>query len=1010
MGLRREVVAIPLLGGLDTKTDAKLVVPGQLVVCENGEFTKGGSLRKRAGHMATLPELTDGTPITDGIGLAALGDGWILLGRQNAYVHDRNRNAWTSLGAYTPVTHRETEVARVSAQQSNPDLDSVNGVTCVAWEDSRGGIRFSVFDDASGAALLSEVSVGATADFTMPRVTRTGPNLLMTWHNAATDAIEARVVQSANVQAASSASNITLAANASTTAQYDIVSGDEVAHMAFRQDAAVADNCQLVTLNSAGTVLRTVTAYAQVPNVGPVIGWDEANNRVLVAIWTTAGNVLQVGSYDGATLAAIAANVDALAGVVAVAVGPNVHGGASLWSQTASFVQIDHYNASMGTVGLLDQIRRSVLVTAPWFDGYNTMAIVGYAGTATNLEGSYYLMRDDGVVIGRALYGSGHIQSINFPHVKSLGDDQYTVALGFRRQVSANLAKVVGAPGPQTKFTPVFEHRGIQRADLNCNPKLTPVEIDGVLYTNGGWLWSIDGVGAPTEAQMQQFPDMSTAQYASAAGGNLTASSSYSYRWYYEWTDGRGHRVRSMAITNTVSTTGANFQFNITLPTTPYTTTDARSPIAIVGYRTEANTSTFFYRVTSSDPSVAGTNGYVANNVGVSTIAFTDNLSDANLVGREIDYMSRGEVEHVAFDGPTAIGESGNRLWCIGGGERPDRPQYSLLRTDGAAIEANDSFVVTEFPEDGGRKVAVSHLNGIPVVFAERAIYAIEGLGLQNNRENSQPYFVRQLASDVGCTEPRSVLATRDGVYFKSAKGKYLLGQDQVPRYIGAAVEKYNAQDVTGAASVPDTNQCLFLTSDGLALVYDYFYGKWSEYTNHEGSSLAAGRSGFAYLRNDGSMFVRDPEAFTDAGVPYALRWRLAPIRLEDTIQGLWLVRKVQCIGEYRSPHELEVRVFRNREVWPNQIFRWKPDERLDLDLWGSDDIWGDPDSIWGGTSRSTEYAFDQKIKARKVSTIAFEFTDIPGSPPGASYEMTELALEVFIQPGLARLPATRKI
>lgn len=1020
MGLRenKTIVAIPLLGGLDTKTSAQVVVPGDLVVCENGEFTKGGSLRKRAGHTATLPQLTDGTPITDALGLASLGDGWVLLGRQNAYLHDPVRNAWSTLGPYTPITHRETEVARVSAQQSNPDLDSVNGVTCVAWEDTRGGVRFSVFEDASGAALVSDVSLIA-ANATKPKVTAVGPNLWVTWHNSSTTAIEARIVLSANVKVAATTANVTLAANANASVQYDIVGGDGVAYLAYRQDAAVADTVQLVIFSPAGTPSATTTGINAVVAIGPSLCWSAVTNAVFVCGFTTAGNALTSRQHDGTNLTLLDAVTGSLANTLALGIAPRANGGASVWVQygttaAARQVQVYAHNVGAGTLAAGALTMRSVLATQPWFDGYNTLGVLAYAGTAnTGLQGGYFLVRDDGVFVGRAIYGSGHDLSTNVPHVKSVGADRYTCALGFRRQVPVNLAKVLGAPpgAKSLKFSPVYQHRGIQRADFDHNPKLTPVEIDGVLYTNGGWLWAIDGAGPPVEAQLQQFPDVAAADIVASAGAGLTANGVYGYRWYYEWTDVRGHRVRSMALSLTYTAPAAtNLRTTHTLPTLPFTATTGRAGVALVGYRTAANDPTFYYRVTSADPSVAGNNGYVINNTAATTVMFIDQLDDTALISREVDYMSQGEVEHIAFDAPAAIGEAGNRLWAVGGGERPDRPQYSLVRTDGEPVEANDSFVVTEFPEDGGSTVAVSQLNGVPVVFKERAIYAIEGIGLLNNRDNSQPYAVRQLSSDVGCTEPRSVLSTAEGIYFKSAKGIYLLGQDLVPAYIGAFVEAYNAQTVTGAGIVPDTNQCVFLTDDGLALMYDYFYKRWSTYTNHTGVSLAAGRSGFAYLRLDGSLFVRAPETFTDAGVPYTLRWRTGPIRLEDTIQGQAIIRKVMCIGEYRSSHELEVRVFRNRELWPNQIFRWLPDARMGLTIWGDDAVWGDPTSIWGGTTRASEYEFDNKIKARKVSTIAFEITDVPGNPPGASYEMTELALEVFTQPGLARLPASRKI
>lgn len=1014
MGLRREVVAIPLLGGLDTKTDSKTVAPGQLVVCENAEFTKAGSLRKRAGHRAVPAETIDGTPITDALGVTALDDGWLLLGRTAAYVLDTSHNAWSELGPFVPLTYTATEVAGVSTQQDDPDLDSVNGVTVVAWADSRGGLRFSVLDDASGAALVADASL-ITANASCPKVTRVGNNIWVTWHNSSTDAIQARIVQSANVAAATSTANIVLAANASTAAQYDIVSGDGVAYLAYRQDAGVADEVQLVQFTPAGTALRAITASLEVPAVGPALGYNAENNTVLVAYWSSATTTVYVHRVTS-SMDVNKNDFENLDTCLGLAVGPNSGGGATVWVQAGTSgvdrqVTLFAWTATSAFAELTTW-RHSVLVAAPYFDGYNGVAVIGYAGlAATGLQGSYYFARDDGTLVGRAIYGSAHDLSTNLPHIKYLGPDRYAVAVGFRRQVPVNLVAITGAT---IKQTPVYERRGIQRLDLNTAPKLTPVEIDGVVYVNGGWLWAIDGSGAPVEAQMQMFPDVTVGDIASNTGGNLEPEAAYSYRWYYEWTDAAGHRVRSMALTLTVATDASDFQFNHTLPTLSHTVAGSRTPVSIVGYRTQADNPNFFYRITNPDPSdTAGSNRYVANSLLADTVAFTDNLADSNLIGREIDYMSGGEVEHIAFDGPAIIAEAGNRLWATGGGERPDRPQFSLVRTDGAAVEANDSFVVTEFPEDGGRTVAISQVNGVPVVFKERAIYAIEGQGTLNNRNTDSPYQVRQLSSDVGCTEPRSVLSTADGVYFKSAKGIYRLGQNLVPEYIGAFVEAYNDRGITGAAIVPDTNQCVFLTDDGIALMYDYFYSKWSVYTNHGGNGLAASRSGFAYLRTDGQLFIRDAAApdsrlHTDAGVPYSLRWR-TPIRLDKSIQGAWIARKLMGIGEYKSPHELEVRVFRNREAWPRQIIRWQPDERMGRTIWGGDTIWGE-DTVWGGTPRANEYSFDFKFKARKNSTIDIEVSDVPGSPPGASYEITELALEVWYQPGLVRLPKTRKI
>ena len=50
MTLQKQLVSVDLSGGIDTKTDEKLVLPSSLVELENGVFTVGSSITKRNGY------------------------------------------------------------------------------------------------------------------------------------------------------------------------------------------------------------------------------------------------------------------------------------------------------------------------------------------------------------------------------------------------------------------------------------------------------------------------------------------------------------------------------------------------------------------------------------------------------------------------------------------------------------------------------------------------------------------------------------------------------------------------------------------------------------------------------------------------------------------------------------------------------------------------------------------------------------------------------------------------
>jgi hypothetical protein len=134
-----------------------------------------------------------------------------------------------------------------------------------------------------------------------------------------------------------------------------------------------------------------------------------------------------------------------------------------------------------------------------------------------------------------------------------------------------------------------------------------------------------------------------------------------------------------------------------------------------------------------------------------------------------------------------------------------------------------------------------------------------------------------------------------------------------------------------------------------------------------------------------------------------------APLHLSDGVQGFWRLRRVQVLGEYVSSHELRLGLYYDRETAPYQTIVFRPDDILDFTVWGEAIPWGGS-TPWGGARDGSDYHFEEKVQRQKCSTVRFEFRGVPGEVPGASYEITELALEVALRDGLSRLPAARKI
>lgn len=1020
-GYPSQMVYLPMVGSLDTKSDEKTVLAPNLVRLENADFTEGGSVRARAGYRAVPLEDQDGNAIAGPVGLGALGPGWVLFTRRSAYQYDNKRVRWSEMGAYAPVTHVLSDVAPTAAKQSLPAMATSSGVTAVAWEDSRGGVRCSVFNDETGAIYVSEYVLAASSA-RQPKVVAAGTSLLITWFDTANNAIVAKVVRSADPRTSVQAATVTLAADANATGAYDIIAGTDVAYLLFRQDAAVVDAMVVKVVNSFGTVTLTGTD-ATTNGSAPQLAYDAAGN-VLWAVFLS-GSTIHIRSFDGDTLVVDVSTTQA--GTTGkLAVGPNELGGVSIWqdtidgSHTGNDLVTAYRRDADGAAVSNTTIRHAKVATSGWYDGFAGYAIVWYeTKDATNLQSTYFVYRDDGVVVGRILYGSADSMTgsgyHNVARVSQIEGDMWQCPLTYRRKVAVDADALTGVG---LKLAPVFEHQQIKRCLLDMAPQVQSAEIDGVLYASGSMLWAIDGQGPPVESSPLLIPDMTSDEpadtysgFTDGGAGNLTASSQYNYRFFWEGSYGRGRRVRSAAVEVKYITPGSAQQVDITVPSLSHTRFHARSGMALVAYRSEGNKADLNYRVTDADPTVTGDNGYLANNPSANTLTFTDNLADGqSFVSREIDYVSKSESLHFAPDGPSLVVAAQNRLFVAGGGESPGAVQYSLTALDSGALEFTDVNLLSEMPRYGGPIKALARIDDTPVVLMERAICFLDGTGFTTTGQGEQ-YRPVLASTDVGCSNQRVVVEWDQGLLFLSTKGVYSLGQDFTVQYIGAAVEDFNGQEFTGATLVPDTNIVLFLTAGATerTLMYDYFYGRWGTYKNHYGLAAAATAADYAYLRADGQLYIRTPGEHVDPGGNYITG--LLRIGTPDLggLEQAWLLRSFQVLGDYLSSHSIKVGVFYDGDQFPLQESTWAPDSVLNTNFWGDMDFWGDF-SVWFGDSAYSDYHFERRFKRSRARTVQFEFTWTPLAAPGTACEITEIALEVALLPGPKRLARSRKV
>lgn len=142
--------------GLDEKTDPKAIPLGKLLVLENAVFTKPGLLEKRNGLSLFGKQVnpTEDT-IVKGEALAVFEKQLLLFNGTKAYSYIEADDEWIDKGNISSVINREYQVIRNGYQQSNADGAVCSHFECYAFEDSSGGVRYSIIDSQTGNFLIS---------------------------------------------------------------------------------------------------------------------------------------------------------------------------------------------------------------------------------------------------------------------------------------------------------------------------------------------------------------------------------------------------------------------------------------------------------------------------------------------------------------------------------------------------------------------------------------------------------------------------------------------------------------------------------------------------------------------------------------------------------------------------------------------------------------------------------------------------------------------------------------
>jgi hypothetical protein len=986
MALVSRTIEIPLVGGVDTKSDNKQIPPGKLFLLENARRLKNSKVQKRFGCAKMGDDIVGSSAhLANSDALGVVGDELLQFTGQSVYSYSENADRWSDKGAALSLRVKLQSLVNNNYEQTSVDQAISGNIGLIAWEDSRGGVRCSVYDHSSESQLLSDTVVHAAGEGV--RCLAFEGNLYVFYSVGGN--IRARQINPVNPSPLGGEVTLSVAGSASTVA-FDVLAHNDYMNVVFNGSGT---NLYFLRVNSALTVLSIAnigeTAIGAITSIkGP--------GQTTLLVWST-GTTVRGAIYDLAGTQTVAPFiVESLSGVEAITGYELPDGtGVRLFYQVSAALSYNHYTKTAvvnaaGSVSGVAVFLRSVGIASKAFAYSPDTTDRGFLAVShdSTLQGTYFIARNDGTIVGKIGYGLGG-GLLSRPTPSSVYERE-TGVFSFSVLTKNPLISTDGG-----KFLS-FKGVSLAELDFTAQSNYSSVELGENAHILGGIVQGYDGQGL-VEHGFHLNPENASA--SQTTGGSLTLLGEYQYCVLYRWMDAKGKLHQSAPSTPlSITLTGGNNRVQLTIPTLRLTAKKSpRTNVEIVVYRTEAALEEF-YRANSPT-------SLLYNDPTADTVNYTDDLSDATLATREPLYTAGGLLEN---DAPpsAAFGCPWKNRFGLGGTE-DDTFWLSKEVVPGKPVEFSNALTFN-LERKGGKSTGMAALLDKLILFKESAIYYIYGDG-PDGLGVGQWSTPEQVSSDVGAVDSVSIADTPAGIVFKSRKGIYLLTGDLQLSYIGAEVEDWNDETVTAAVVMSDYNEVRFTTLSGPTLVYNYENATWAVWPNTSATDAAIWKNRYIYIRrtlNADSIVVREtPEQFKDVDQYYSMRVGIGWLSFAK-LAGYQRIRRLMPVGTYKSAHTLRAKLAFDYSESYTEEHEWDAASYLGASTYGGSSPYGS-EALYGGNDGPYIVRFHVAHQKNTALRCILEDTDLSGS--GESFDLSALSLEVAGKKGLFKLPAEAK-
>jgi hypothetical protein len=997
MPLQRQNVGVTFKGGVDTKTDAKQVIPSKLLVLENGTFISPGRLKKRNGYAKV------GSALSSGRFLASYGNELVASDGSSLF-SKKSDGSWVNRGAIESIGVTATRVVQTTNSAQYQSYARIGSVECVLYHgnlpagySSSYAITWALIDADSGAVFASgAIDPGLSANSF--KVVALGTSFAIFGYTTVSATTALRVYP---LSTSGTLGSPTVVSTAISFGPWDVYSatfsGVQRAVVAYVVTGAPYGEIRYVDTSfavSAATSLALMTpisllnvyvASSGIIHVTQAYRTAGASDvKVTLSAWDLS-STSSLTTVDSATyqIESVCSATNPATGFVH-AFWARLRTGAlpadekGAYTQTASITGWPAGSVTVGTTAYV--CTHAVPICRPFALNGHWYVLVG-----THPDAVYFgkqpvalLIRlDDSLVVGTLASGEAAFAY----GVLTLGTviETYTSGTDVTIPVATSINSAGGSVGVGITLTRLAF--GAHDTDWQS------AQLGDGLYINGAQTWLYDGQSV-TEQGFPLFPEITVTENVSA--GTLPVKM-YGFQAIYEWTDNRG-RVHRSAPSPMVSITPSapNASFQVAFPYLTITNKTAdRNAMRVVIYRTIGDGS-IPYRLTYKVQTTTS---------GVFQSTITDSTIDSVLSKNAPLYTTGGVIEDVQAPPASALTVYKNRVVLVNA-EQPTQLWYSKQCVPGQPVEFSDLLTLNIDPTNGP-VTGLAVLDDKLVIFKRDVIFFLTGdgptdTGAQN--DFSTPLLIN---TNSGCVQAKSVVTASDGVMYQSAKGIYLLNRALQDEYVGADVEAYNSATVRSVVMVPNANEVRFYLSTGVALSYDYLFKQWSVSTNMAARSAAAYQSVGAFISSSGQVYQETPGTYLDDAAGISMRVKTAWLALAG-LQGFQRARTMHVLGDYFGGHTLSVKVRYDYVDDVAQTVSLDPTLLMDSSLLGAP-----LGSILGGGS-APAYQYRVSLTRQKCEAIQVEIQDVQSSSFNEGLALSALTFDVGVKSGAARLPVVQ--